>query len=335
VGIGQIKGLQFISKWVACREINHKLFLIGATAFRRRGVAMFKPVWIVLGLSVGLIGCQTVSVPVSRKLDANIACGPLANRGCAPSQGTAFALKKQYKIIEVNADTKEPDYLSYVGTIVKRNMITPASGKEFYPDRLGDPGAACGAGVATPFTADDVTKSVYSNSYKIEYELDQRAEGSFKADLAESLKTAGVPVSTIAAAKADIDAAASQLKKVKIVSTGTFRQVQLKASVLHSLEASASPLGECFRELKTGDWRMYSAVSGIYVTEGTIDSNAKTNILAKLSASISERNGSAIAGLDAALDRKVSERINASIEPYFAVIGVSYWISPRHPEIIN
>jgi hypothetical protein len=281
------------------------------------------------------MGCQTVTVPVNRKLDANVACGPLANRGCAPSQWTAFAFKKQYKIIEVDAATKEPDYLSYVGTIVQRNEAQKRDGKKFHPDRLGDPGAVCGAGEATPFTATDLTKSVYSNSYKIEYELDQRAEGSFKADLIEALNAANVPDGIIAGAKADIDAAASQLKKVKIVSTGTLRQVQLKAATLHKLEASSSPLAGCFQELKSGDWRLYSAISGIYVTEGTIDSNAKIVILANLAASISAKYKATPASLTTTLDRKVSETINASIEPYFAVIGVSYWISPRHPGIIN
>lgn len=274
---------------------------------------------------VGLVlaGCATVTVPVNKKVSVKKACGPLANRNCAPSMGTALPLTQQYKTIETDA-AGVPLLMSYLGTIVDRN------------NRRGEPGAICGGGPISPFLEIDRTGSTFNNTIELVYTLEQKIDLGIKADLTQAMVAAGVPIQVTDRVQADLDASISQLKKQVVNATAKLSEYQIKPSVLSELDASIGPgrLNGCLVELQQGNWRLYQAVSGFYVSDGRLDSTTTTTIIANLVARVKLADPTVDAAkVSAQLNSVATQRIKTAIQPYFVVVGVSFYRSPRHSMI--
>ncbi len=234
--------------------------------------------------------------------------------------GNALPLTQQYKTIE--ADTAgEPRLMSYLGTIVDNR------------NRRGEPGATCGGGASSPFTNEDRTQSTFSNTVELVYTLDQKTGFAIKADLTQAMVAAGVPVQITNNVQADLDASISQLKKQVVNATATLSEYQIKPEVLTELDAAEQQgrFQRCLAELKSGDWRIYQAVSGFYVSEGRMDSSTTTTVIANLVARIKLTDPTVdTAKLSAGLNAVVTQRVKTAVRPYFVVVGVSFYDSPRH-----
>jgi hypothetical protein len=277
----------------------------------------------VISIASLLSGCATVSVPVNRKVPVKQACGPLADRRCAPSMGNALPLTQQYKTIEVDV-SGQPRLMSYLGTIVARD------------NRRGEPGAICGGGAMSRFTNEDRTASVFSNTIELVYTLEQKIDLGIKADLTEAMVASGVPVQITQRVQADLDASISQLKNQVVNATARLSEYQIKPEVLSELDASVTDgrFQQCLAELRTGNWRLYQAVSGFYVSDGRLDSTTTNTIIANLVARVKLADPSVDAAkLSIGLNSVATQRIKTAIEPYFVVVGASFYVSPRHPMI--
>ncbi|MCZ8195658.1 MAG: hypothetical protein ACK5XZ_07505 [Hyphomonadaceae bacterium] len=237
--------------------------------------------------------------------------------------GVPLPLKRQYKTIETDA-FGTPLIMSYLGAIVDKN------------NRKGEPGAICGGGATSPFNVQDRTASTFSNTIELTYTLEQKTDMGIKADLTAAMVAAGVPVEVTDRIQADLETSIGQLRKQVVNATATLSEYQLKPEVLSELDSgqSGGRLSSCLTELKTGTWRMYQAASGFYVSEGRLDSTTTNTIIANLVARVRLADPNTdTAALTASLSSVATQRIKTASKPYFVVIGVSFYDSPRHPEI--
>lgn len=278
-----------------------------------------------VGSLLPLTSCSTVTLPVNRKVPVKQVCGPLAPRKCAPSMGTAFPLTQQQKTIEVDG-RGNPKLDSYLGTVVQRN------------NSRGEPGAICGGGATSPFSERDFIKGgTYNNKVELVYTLEQNIDVGVKADLTAAMVASGVPAQVTNRVQADLETTFSQLKKQVINATAYFSEYQLKTTSLSELDAAENSgrFKGCLAELLSGNWRLYQAITGMYVTDGRLDSTTTTTIIANLVAKIKLADPRVdTARLSANLERVVTQRIKSATKPYFVVVGLSFYNSPRH-EIIN
>jgi len=271
-----------------------------------------------------LTGCATVSVPVDRKISAKKVCGPLAKRDCAPAVGSHFAFKKQYKTMPVDS-SGNPQVMSYLGTIIRRNA-----------QLFGEPGAVCGGGSVSPFKSTDRSSPTFGNEVTLVYTLDQKSGIDFGADLKQAMLASGVPAAKADSLEAKIGLAVSRLKKATVRATAKFSEYQLTNAALRELDAATTSgrLNSCLEEIIDGEWRIYQAVSGLYVSQGELDSDTQNTIIANLAAEVKTiENGADIARLKANFESVVTEKIKTATDPYFVAIGASFYRSPRHPKI--
>ncbi|MCO4092874.1 MAG: hypothetical protein HEQ34_13120 [Sphingorhabdus sp.] len=276
----------------------------------------------VLVAGVLVSSCATVTLPVNRKVPVKQACGPLADRKCAPSVGVPLPLTQQYKTIEVDA-TGTPLLMSYLGTMVDLR------------NRRGEFGAICG-GNPNPFKATDRTASLFTNTVELTYTLEQKIDAGIKADLTEAMVAAGVPISITDRVQAELDASVSQLKKQVVNATATLNEYQLKPTVLSELDGSEERgrFKKCLSDLMTGKWRLYQGVSGFYVSDGRLDSTTTSTIIANLVARVKLVDPSVDTfKVTASLNKTVTQKVKTAVRPYFVVVGVSFYRSPRHSMI--
>ncbi|UYY59507.1 hypothetical protein [Sphingomonas sp. S2-65] len=189
--------------------------------------------------------------------------------------GTALPLTRQYKTIETDA-AGEPRLMTYLGTMVGHD------------NRRGEPGAICGGGTTSPFKAEDRTTSTFTNTIELVYTLEQTIDVGIKADLTQAMVAAGVPVQITDRLQTDLDASISQLKKQVVNAKATLAEYQLKSEILTELDGSENDgrFAKCLAALLTGNWRLYQAVSGFYVSDGRLDSTTTDNIIVNLVARV-------------------------------------------------
>ncbi|MDO9587364.1 MAG: hypothetical protein Q8R45_10585 [Brevundimonas sp.] len=267
--------------------------------------------------TIVLAGCNTVRIPVNRTVDAHKVCGEMAARGCAPTIGAHFPFRRQYKTITVD-DGGAPNLMSHLGRIV-------AVG-----NRTGDPGADCGL-----TNADRSPTPTQRNDVALSYTVAQKIGSSFEADLVQALEAARIPASIRDRFRADIRAVASSFDNQVINVTAEFSEHQLRPSTLDRLDsqiAGEPAAGSCAARIKSGQYRLVQAVSAIYVPGATASFAAGYDLVgglgARLMAAGHLADEAAVAALTADVEERVKQKLNVSVQPYYAVIGVSYWTPP-------
>lgn len=264
--------------------------------------------------SLALAGCNTVRVPVNRTLDAAKVCGEMADRHCAPTVGSPFAFRKQYKTITVTDG--EPDLMTHLGRIVARG------------NRTGNAGADCGL-----TDADRSPTPTQQNNVELSYTMAQKIGSSFEADLVAALEAARIPDNLQQMFRADIEAAASSFDNQTINVTARFSEHQLRPATLDRLDneiAGSPPVGSCAYRIKSGDFRLVQAISVLYVPTASANFDAGYELVGSLGAKLKGAgvDDEAIAALQANVRERVDQKLAIAVQPYYAVIGVSYWSPP-------
>ncbi len=288
----------------------------------------FSPALTLLSVLV-FSGCTTTTeLPDGRKLKHKEVCRTLASGKCAPIVGKAKALKNSPDPIVIK-DSAAETALLYLGTMIRRDAKV-----------RGQRGMVCGGTVETPFTTDDLLVMPIKDIDVRHEAFDQHrtlfSNERLKQDIKTALRDSRVTEKTLRALSKDIFNASSQLRDVKLKTTATFHQYQLKEDVLRQLETAkySSRFKSCLIDLKTYDWRLYQAVTGFTVQEEIFD----TNIISAILGPVAERAVTYDSGLKKeallkAMEEAVTYQLNASVPPYFQLVGVSFWESQRYPYI--
>lgn len=270
----------------------------------------------------------TTELPDGRKLKHKEVCRTLASGKCAPIIGKAKALKNSPQPIVIK-DSAAETALLYLGTLIRRDAKV-----------RGERGMVCGGTLETPFTTDDLLvmdiKDIDVRHEAFDQQRSLFSNERLKRDIKQALRESRVTEKTIKKLSTDIYNASSQLRSVKLKTTATFHQYQLKDDVLRQLETAkySSRFKSCLIDLKTYDWRLYQAITGFTVQEETFD----THIIAAILEPVAERAVALEPSLSKeallmAMEEAVTYQLNTSVPPYFQLVGVSFWESQRYPHI--
>jgi hypothetical protein len=282
-----------------------------------------------------------IPVAFDRKMKPRDVCGSMAtarfynlknssyssnNRDCAPTVGRAFALTQRQKSIAI-IDGK-PDLDSYLARIKRRGST----------DLDGESGSICGGGATSPFpTSFNALTPTFENDFTITYSLDGTLEARVAADIDSILNDYQIPQAVRDRLNADIRTTLAANKDKLVKFRAKFQEYQLPDATLTALEAAtdgANPLAPCLTELRSGQWRIYRAVTGIRILEANSTENLENIVAATIAAQIKSKVATVnIIDLKAEISRKVITNVNAVERERFTVIGVSYWKSNRWSEI--
>jgi len=296
-------------------------------------------------LCLALTGCAsfgTIPGPGDQRIKAKNACGAeLARNECEPDVGWGYPLaQRSFNLEMVNLpDQTYPNVFRYLGTLVRPDEI-----------RRGREGVSCGS-ATIPFTPEHIlgltqgSPRSFGREVEVTYTIENVNGASLRAELENALRMASVPEQIVERLGAELNATVENARTSEFTAKGDFIQYQLSSEILNQLDYASAPEGfsDCVEMLQSGDWVMYQAITGWYVHEATVSTEAVNTITAGLVASLQtlaneERalEAQTVAAARANLNRTVEETLETADQPRFKVIGVSFW-EPRilsgYPEL--
>lgn len=283
--------------------------------------------FVVIILGVTVAGCSTMELPGGQTASYSDVCGELSGRKCAPSTGEYLLLTKSRKILEIDEKGK-PLLTSYLGSVVtQQNRL------------LGEPGAFCSSAASVAFDYSDIAEATFSNSISINYTIASVYGGSVEADIAEAIEAANIPTEVSETISGDINAVAAKISSQKISADLKFQEYRIKNEVLRSLDAGGGDnliLKSCYEKLKTGNFRLYVALTGFDVQARSVNSTEIVALLASLSAKLrGQTDDDKVLAFEAALGQITNKVIKTSTDRYFVVTALSLWRSPSGFETIR
>lgn len=275
-------------------------------------------VLLAIAVSFCLSACGGILVPGGKKLEKSYVCGSLEGRDCAPSTGAPYtSFSKQRKTLELDV-AGDPRVLTYLGAVVRKDSNS------------GDPGTFCG--VPGLVNEQDVAPSSYGSEISVEYTLESKYGGELNADIAQGLRAVGVPEKAMESVEADLKLLLDRIKNQQLSSKARFVEYRLTQAFLDKMEAGiGEDVKACLNDLASGRFKMYQALTGFQVSKASFDEDRTNQFIsefgAKLKSSLEEND---IAGIEASIRSTTNRIVNIATDPFFEVVGVSYWRSIRH-----
>jgi hypothetical protein len=213
----------------------------------------------------------------------------------------------------------EPDFFEYIGTTT---ATRDDSGAATYRVCALEP-------IRTVIFSRDDIEIPYQHSFSHTYSAASEIGAGINADIREALEEANVSADVVERLEADITSAANRIGSTNITVSAQFRHYRLNAAAIRRLRANGPDEAavNCRRYLEDNpDQRMFSGLTGFYFSDAQYNQEVSTDVVAELAAKIkAEDDGADIVGLESTLRRVVATTLDAQSDPYFRVVGFSFY----------